>query len=105
MGSRTGCRRAAGGALPQSDEHIGGIGFEAGAETLGRELFGNRDRTGRGVERIERRLGGIGLELALSQTGKRRLAFGERAFENWGTLDAAAASDPDGLCRTCDAPS
>jgi hypothetical protein len=102
MRSGTGCRLGAGGALPQAGEHVGGIGFEARAEAIGRKLLGNGDRAGRGIERVERRLGGIGLDLAFAQPGKGGLGFCEGAFENRGGLDAAATRDPNRLRRPGD---
>jgi hypothetical protein len=102
MRSGTGCRLGAGGALPQPGEHVGGIGFEARAEPLLRKLLGNGDGAGRGVERIERCLSGIGLDLAFAQPGKGGLGFCEGAFENRGGLDAAATRDPNRLRRPGD---
>ena len=91
--------------MPQAGQHVSRIGFEAWAEPLGRKLLGNRNRAGRGVERFERRLGGISLELSFAQPGKRRLGFRERAFENRSRLDTTAPRDPDRLRRPGDPPS
>jgi hypothetical protein len=77
-------------------------GLQARTETFGREFLG--DRTDRGIERVERRLGCICLDLMLAQAGERRLGFRERAGENRGTLDAASPCDPDRLRRAGDPP-
>src|SRR6516162_1551236 len=102
--SSGGIRLAGGGAFSQPGQDVGRIGPQARTETLGRELLGDGDRAGRGIERLERRLGRICLDLVLAQAGERRLGFRERAGENRGTLDAAAACDPDRLRRSGDPP-
>ena len=102
--SGAGIRLAAGGAFSQPGENIGGIGFEPRAETLGREFLGDGDRTGRGIERVERLLDRICLELMLAQASERRLSFRERAGENRGIFDTAPARDPDRLRRPGDPP-
>src|SRR5271166_5239307 len=88
---------AAGSAFSQPGQDVGRIGPQARTETLGGELLGDGDRAGRGIERVERRLGGICLDLVLAQAVERRLGFRERAGENRGAFDAAAARDPDRL--------
>src|SRR6516164_9059699 len=102
--SGAGYRLGCGDSLPQSRHDLGGIGFEARAETLGREFLSDGDRAGRGIEGIERRLGRICLDLMLAQAVERRLGFRERARENRGILDAAPARDPDRLRRPGDPP-
>jgi len=102
--SGVGRRLAAAGAFPQPGEDVSCVGPQARTETLGRELLGDGDRTGRGIERVERLLDRICLELMLAQASERRLSFRERAGENRGTLDAASACDPDRLRRSGDPP-
>ena len=102
--SDAGRRLPAGSPLPQPGEHVGGIGFEAGAETLRREFFCDGDRAGRGIECVECRFSGIGLDLMFAQAGERRLGFRKRARENRGGLDPSSPRDSNCLSRPCDPP-
>src|SRR6516225_8650043 len=102
--SSVGFRLAAGSAFSQPGQNAGRVGPEARAETLGRELLGDGDRAGRGIEHVKRRLSRLCLDLMLAQAGQRRLGFHERTRENRGTLDAASARDPDRLRRPGDPP-
>jgi len=100
-----GFRLAAARAFSQPDQNVGRIGFEARTKTFGRELFGDGNRPRFGIERVERFLGRIGLDLTLAEASERRLGFGERAGENRGSLDAAAARNSNRLRRPGDPPS
>lgn len=74
--SDAGRRLAASSPLPQPGEHVGGIGFEAGPETLRREFFCDGDRAGRGIECVECRFSRISHYVALVLDGDLAVDFG-----------------------------